>query len=300
LAVVALAPLALIAASSRFLATVDRIGAAILLLVVAVVYLLAALWVDRQRPERDLWRPLTGAAIVFITAASQRLAGDSYTAAAWCAEAAVLVWIGLRPNGGWLRFCGYVVAGLGTLWMVVAMASNELRFNTPAGTFAFMDPGAWRDLFCLIALLAIASMTARRRDLLSPGESAVPEIWTVAANFLLMTRGAREARDLARSFAGSSTAAQETVGAVLTSAAWTVQAILLLALGWRESSPFMRWLGLGLFGITVVKFLLVDLQQVDVFWRFLTAIAVGAVLLAVSYLYQRRVRERRADEPAAR
>jgi uncharacterized membrane protein len=52
----------------------------------------------------------------------------------------------------------------------------------------------------------------------------------------------------------------------------------------------MRWAGLGLAGITVLKFLVVDLQAVDVFWRFLTAIVVGAALLGISYAYQRRAR----------
>jgi len=82
------------------------------------------------------------------------------------------------------------------------------------------------------------------------------------------------------------------LGAVFASAAYTIQAGVLLALGWRSGSAFLRWLGLGLFGLTVLKFLVVDLQNADVFWRFLTAIAVGAVLLVVSYLYQRRARER--------
>ena len=88
-----------------------------------------------------------------------------------------------------------------------------------------------------------------------------------------------------------------TIGAVLCSGAWTVQAAILLALGWARSSAFLRWMGLSLFGLTVVKFLTVDLQQVEVFWRFLTAIVVGAVLLAVSYLYQRR--RRAAEESPA-
>jgi uncharacterized membrane protein len=40
----------------------------------------------------------------------------------------------------------------------------------------------------------------------------------------------------------------------------------------------------------VLKLLVLDLQQVGAFWRFLAAIAVGAALLMVSYAYQRRIR----------
>ena len=49
---------------------------------------------------------------------------------------------------------------------------------------------------------------------------------------------------------------------------------------------------MALLGLTVLKLLFFDLQQVDVFWRFLLAIVLGAALLGVSYLYQRRERQR--------
>ena len=48
--------------------------------------------------------------------------------------------------------------------------------------------------------------------------------------------------------------------------------------------------------LTILKFLLLDLARVDTFWRFLTAIAVGCVLLALSYVYQRA--RRSAAAPA--
>ena len=87
-----------------------------------------------------------------------------------------------------------------------------------------------------------------------------------------------------------------TFGAAFTSAAWLVQALALLAFGWTRRSAFLRWAGLLLFGLTVLKFLLYDLQTVDVFWRFVTAIVVGVAMLAVSYAYQRRPRGG-AEEP---
>jgi uncharacterized membrane protein len=114
----------------------------------------------------------------------------------------------------------------------------------------------------------------------------------------------REGGHLARSLAipasavpGAGANRTRTLSAVFTSAGWMIQAVALLTIGWTRRTGFMRWLGLGLFGLTVIKFLLLDLQQVDVFWRFLTAILVGVALLAVSYLYQRR--SRAAVEPAA-
>jgi uncharacterized membrane protein len=85
-----------------------------------------------------------------------------------------------------------------------------------------------------------------------------------------------------------------TLGAALTSAAWLVEALVLLALGWTRSVAFLRWAGLALIGATVLKFAFYDLASADVFWRFLTAIAAGAAMLAVSYAYQRQARRKRA------
>ena len=302
LAVVAMAPLCLVAASWPFLAYVHRTQAAILLLVLATLYLLASLWIDARRPERDLWRPLTGAATLFLTAALQRAVGNENTPMAWCVEGALLIALGLSPRAGWLRFSGYVVSSLGALWLADAFVSGG-RWNRDL--VPVVHPDGVRNLVCLATLVVIAALLAHRRDRLEPAERLMPEAVALVANLLIVFWGARESANLARwliedrgpsslppPHGRAGATAQGTLGAVFTSAAATIQAGVLLTIGWLRDSPFLRWMGLGLFGFTVLKFLLFDLQQADTFWRFLTAIAVGAVLLVVSYLYQRRARER--------
>ena len=448
LAVVAFAPLGLIAASWPFLAFAPRTSVAILLLALAIVQLAAALWVDARRPERDLWRPLTGAAILYLTAALQRALGSDQTPMAWCAEGVLLVVLGLRERGGWLRFCGSVVILLGTVWMLDAFATSEWRPDL----LPVFYPAGLRDLACLAAVLVGAYLLSRGRRHLTPGERFVPEAWTAVGNFLLLVWTGREASHLAASLQGAggrwqglppvgvSLKAREqaleialwgaawmtqafalamlgarrgraflrfcaagvgaaavlsmvvasayddgwwadqlpvlhatgllallgialaatvslrlagrredlapierwmpeawslvasvlllpwgareaahaarvllgsgvapgaslssemlvrvrTLAAAITSGAWLVEAVLLLVFGWLRGSAFLRWCGLALFGLTVLKFLLVDLQNVDVFWRFLTAIVVGVAMLAMSYAYQARTRSRAA------
>jgi uncharacterized membrane protein len=446
LAVIALAPLCLIAASWPLLASAARGSSAALLLALAIVYLLEAIWVDARRPERDLWRPLTGAAVLFLTAALERALGSQRTPMAWSVEGTLLVWLGLRERGEWLRRCGYVVSALGALWILVTVYSSAdwQRDQLPG-----LYPVGIRDLVCILAVLSGGWLLARGRARLSPGESAVPEVWTGIGNLMILVWTGREAvhlglalegeggrwahpRDLAaprggqrlnaltaslvallwmvqsailvgmsrrpgRGFlracgygAGALAALIAFVGlnlqdgwsndqlpilhptgllnlttialivaiaaalarrrdrlganerhmpevltivaslltvgwtaleanhlarsisgvpgewaprgrgadmervrilaASFTSAGWLLQALVLLALGWMRRSAFLRWAGLVLTGITVLKFLVIDLQTVDVFWRFLTAIVVGAALLGISYAYQRRAR----------
>ena len=445
LAVIAVAPFALTAASWPWLAAASRTSAAVLLAILAIVYLLAALWADARRPERDLWRPLTGASIVFLTAALERALGREHTPMAWCIEGVLLVWLGVRERGGWLRLCGHVVTMVGAMWIVVRIYSPGAWENPmlpafyPAGlrdlvsilavlalawllgrgrshltaderrtpemwaavgnllimtwtgreaihlaralegeggrwagpeagpglnalaasllglvwltqaivlvAFGRMGrafpracgyfvgfvgaivllvsqnlPGGWTsdrlpilhptgmiNLVSIGLIAAMAAALASGRDRLGPNERLMPEAWTAAASLLMLGWTALEADHIARSIEGlpgvwerhGSGVSREAVARVrvltasITSAGWLLQAIVLLALGWARRSAFMRWAGLGLAGITVLKFLVVDLQTVDVFWRFLTAIVVGAALLGVSYAYQQRARRAR-------
>ena len=69
-----------------------------LLLSLGALELLAALGVDSRRTERDLWRPLTGAAVVFFSAGLQRLVGDENLGLVWCVEGVVLVLLGRGPR----------------------------------------------------------------------------------------------------------------------------------------------------------------------------------------------------------
>jgi uncharacterized membrane protein len=453
LMLVAAAPLCFLAASSPFLVSAEPRRAAMLLIGLSAVQVAAAAWVDARRPERDLWQPLTGAAVLYLTFALERVFGGESTPLAWTIEGVVLVVLGTRERGGWLRLCGSLVTALGLMWLLVTLidvrpdiddvpvfraealrtlvciaavltaanvlsrgrrhlSTNEVSlpeiwtvaghtllaawlgresmllanwlvasgrggfvWSLRRGTLDFAVSGAlWmaqafalvvvgrgprdtvRRVFgsalALIATLATmigairpddamaggtpfahvtallpalacawavagAVVLARRRHALAPHERRLPEAWAMAATLLLLPWSARECGHLARSLmhlsdtpeaslSGLDRARLSTMRASLTSVAWIVEAVVLLAVGWIRRSAFLRWSALALVGITLLKFALVDLRTVDPFWRFLTAIAVGVVLLAISYLYQARLGlERRADaetpvEPADR
>ncbi|HYM80538.1 MAG TPA: DUF2339 domain-containing protein [Candidatus Limnocylindria bacterium] len=297
LAVVAISPFCVLVVSATFLREIGPIQGAVLMFAHAVVYLTAALWVEPRRADEDLWRPLTGAAILFFTIGVAAVARHDNLAVAWCTEGAVLVWLGLRAKGWWLRFCGYVVSALGAVMLLFAIEHDWSIARLPV-----FYPNGVRNLIALIVLVSAATMLARARPGLPAGEQLLSRAWTLVVNLLCMVWATGEARHLAHAFEGSDgrwagpPRARDQIlrvrmlASALTSAAWTVQAGVLLAIGWKLGSAYARWLALGLLGVTVLKFTLFDLAQVDVFWRFLTAIVVGAALLGVSYLYQRRAR----------
>jgi uncharacterized membrane protein len=79
---------------------------------------------------------------------------------------------------------------------------------------------------------------------------------------------------------------------------WTLYASLLVAFGVRMKSAFLRWQGLALFGLTTLKVFFVDLSDLSGFYRILSAIALGIVLLIVSFVYQRKLAAGQQEESA--
>jgi len=66
-------------------------------------------------------------------------------------------------------------------------------------------------------------------------------------------------------------------------------------LGVREESASLRWQALALFGIAVTKVFLYDSSFLERFYRILSFFILGLVLLVVSFLYQRKLSNRRSS-----
>jgi uncharacterized membrane protein len=71
------------------------------------------------------------------------------------------------------------------------------------------------------------------------------------------------------------------------SAAWALYAATLVALGFRFGRTPLRWAGLGLFGLTVLKVFLGDMAELDTSYRVGSFLVLGVLLVGASYLYQR-------------
>jgi uncharacterized membrane protein len=70
--------------------------------------------------------------------------------------------------------------------------------------------------------------------------------------------------------------------------AWFLLAgAVLLALGFRRQSALLRWQGLVLLAVTIFKVFLLDTSTLSQGYRIISFLALGALLLAVSFAYQR-------------
>jgi uncharacterized membrane protein len=71
------------------------------------------------------------------------------------------------------------------------------------------------------------------------------------------------------------------------SAIWLVYGVALMAVGFRKRSAFARWQSLILIAFTICKVFLYDVSQLGGSYRIVSFIALGAVLLGISFIYQR-------------
>jgi len=71
------------------------------------------------------------------------------------------------------------------------------------------------------------------------------------------------------------------------SAVWMIYSSLLLLIGFWKHSSFVRWQGIILLGLTIGKVFFSDIHMLERFYRIAAFLALGLILLVVSYFYQR-------------
>src|SRR5258708_23144522 len=71
------------------------------------------------------------------------------------------------------------------------------------------------------------------------------------------------------------------------SAIWLVYGAALMIVGFRRRSSFVRWQSLILIAFTICKVFLYDVSQLGGSYRIVCFIALGAVLLGLSVIFQR-------------
>lgn len=85
-----------------------------------------------------------------------------------------------------------------------------------------------------------------------------------------------------------------TAKVVALSVLWGLIGLAAVVIGFAAQLRPLRYAALALLGVTLAKILLVDLAQVRPVYRILSYLAVGGLLLCVSFVYHRHEEQRRA------
>jgi uncharacterized membrane protein len=89
------------------------------------------------------------------------------------------------------------------------------------------------------------------------------------------------------------------VGRTSLSVLWAAYAAVVLALGFRLDSRPLRWVALGLFGLTLAKVLLVDTAQLTGLYRVTAFLALAVLMGAATWGYQKIEAAHRATKREA-
>lgn len=206
---------------------------------------------------------------------------------ALAAEMAALGWIGFRLDLPALRRGAYLL-GLAVLFR---FADDLFLYLEPFQRFIPVFNGRfWVCGAAVAGFYLLLYFTAQNRDKLDVSERNTPEILFTITQALTLALLSVEVHDFFRYRSsghllrwGASHYAYQLSLSVL----WALYASLLTGVGIFRRLRGARILGILLLGATVLKVFLVDLSSLQTFYRIISFIVLGLLLLVVSYGYNR-------------
>ncbi|HEY0786635.1 MAG TPA: DUF2339 domain-containing protein [Acidobacteriaceae bacterium] len=231
-------------------------------------------------------------AIVFLTLALPLKTHGRWLTIGWQLQALALLWVSRRVGSRLLAVLGLLclALGLGALLLIHPPASTIPLLNQRFGAYAVS-----------IAIFAAIAWLARNPPPATPGEGAFD--WPALAvgsalvvNLLILLAVSQEIHNYwwfvrwHGAWAPNQWALLQDyrMYAQFTySAFFMLFGAILLALGFLRSSALLRWQALLLLAVAIGKVFTVDVSELSQGYRVLSFLGLGALLLAVSFVYQR-------------
>jgi uncharacterized membrane protein len=228
-------------------------------------------------------------ALGFVTVAIPIRLDAHWITIGWFVEAAVLLWVADRAHSDLLNIfaAGALALGVGRLLLIDNFYVTNPILNTRMATYAV----------AIAVLGTVAWYGSRRKD--EAGRGAVA-ISILALNILALIALSREVADYYSQEIANLTRRGRWDPAEWTnwqhakiardftySALWMAYGAMLIVVGFWRRSAFVRWQALALIAFTIGKVFLYDVSELDRGYRIVSFIVLGALLLAISFAYQR-------------
>ena len=227
------------------------------------------------------------AAVVFLTIAIPLKAHGRWLTVGWLVEAAALMWVARRAGSRLLQTLAVLCLALG---LFALLAINPEVSATPIFNQRFAT------YLVAIAVLAFTAWISAKAPPEEDANQALP--WpalaasaAIGVDALILLAVGLEIHNYWWSLRWQGDAAlfdQYRMYAQFSYSAWFMLfgAILLAAGFWRQSA-FLRWQALLLLAVSIGKVFLVDVSALSQGYRIVSFLGLGALLLAVSFVYQR-------------
>jgi len=241
------------------------------------------------------------AAVVFLTIAIPLKAHGRWLTIGWLVEGAALLWVASRVRSLLLRVLSVLCLALG---LVALITVNPEASTTPILNARFAT-------YCVaIAVFVFAAWISRKADTEGDTEkslrwSAFAAVAALTVNALVLLAVSLEIHSYwwsLRWHSDQTLYSNFRMYAQFSYSAWFMLfGAILLAAGVVRRSAFVRWQALLLLAVSIGKVFLVDISELSQGFRIVSFLGLGALLLGVSYVYQRdwlNLRGREDHEPA--
>jgi uncharacterized membrane protein len=232
----------------------------------AVFFLVLSLALQLRGNDEDIAAAHLALCLGFVTVAIPLQFHAVWITIGWLAEAAALLVLyrGLSGGGAMaFRILGSfaLACGVFRLLFLDHFHPQHLLLNMRALMYAMA-----------VAIFSGIAMHARER--------ALWRFAVAALNLLALIALTDEVSD--------AFASQRIARGFAWSALWMLYGAALMIIGFKRRESFLRWLALILIGLTVAKVFLYDLSALERVYRILSFIALGVLLLAISFAYQKK------------
>lgn len=229
--------------------------------------------------EMNQWFFRAGAAAEAVALYGRYAVG--FRVVLWTAGALALLWAGLRLRSLWSRGTGFGVLAVSTV-----MAFYSLWDYRDEPYWIFLNVRFVTVLFQIAGIFTWAWLIKRFADRCCEAELRFRMVLVGAAMLLLLALVSVEAYNFFYELATNTLDARWiSLGAV--SVAWGLYAATALTMGFRRRVRWLRYTALGLFGLTVVKLVLLDMAGVKDIYRIIVFFLLGLILIGVAYAYHR-------------
>ena len=227
------------------------------------------------------------AVVTFLMIAIPMKAEGRWLTVGWMTEGAALLWCAARLQSQMMRAFGVISLLLGLFVLSFARAPVSV---TPILNARFAT-------YC-VAIAAVTFTAILAANISQPRDNDGPLSWQwIAAgaglmiNFLILFAVGWEIHSywwfLRWTSNGRQLREYHMYAQFTYSAFFMAFGALLLAVGFWRKSPFLRWQALVLIAVAIGKVFLSDIVRLSQGYRILSFIGLGALLLAVSFIYQR-------------
>jgi uncharacterized membrane protein len=223
-------------------------------------------------------------AIAFITIAIPLKLSHHWITMGWLVESAVLLWIAVRTKTAFLRYLAVAALVLGIFRLLAfPIYADRLIFNARFASYA-------------VAVAVLAGIVYFGGRAASQTEQGFVKLAAVALNVLALIALTWEAVDYFNRQQAQYYAVSGYGGdyqqlwlkrEFAYSAVWMIYGAGLMATGFWKKSAFIRWQALVLIALTIVKVFFYDSSYLNTGYRVLSFIALGVILLAISFVYFR-------------